>query len=87
MSVGVLVEHFGGDVESGVCRWDSSVDGQLQQDLPQVARFELVREAGANVQAEFLPSSERGGRRQHEQAARAAVEPRARPESFPTGRT
>ena len=69
MSVALLVDDLGGDMERGVGGGHASVDRELQQDLLQIAGLQLVRQAGADVQAELFPAAERGRRCQDEQAA------------------
>ena len=75
MSVAFLVDDLSGDVERGVGGGHSRVDRELQQDLLEIAGLELVRQAGADVQAELFPAAERGRCCQDEQAARTVIEP------------
>ena len=86
-SVRRFFQNLRGDVKGGIRRRNASVDGDLQQDLLEIAGFELVRETGADVQAEFFPAAERGRGGQHQQSARAVVQARAASRSLPTGRS
>ena len=78
-----LVQDFRGDVKGGVGGRHAGVDGDLQQDLLEIARFELVRETGADVQAELLQAAERSRGGQHEQSARAVIQAGPRPDRAP----
>ena len=70
-------------MERGVGGGHAGVDRDLQQDFLDVARFELVRKAGLQMQLELLPPAQRRRRHQDEQPACPAIEAGPRPDRAP----
>src|SRR5688500_16784688 len=86
-NLGVIVEEFahflGGDVKRGVGGRHARIHRKLKEHFLDVARFELARETGSEVQPEFFPAAERGGGREHEQPPRAMAQPGPGPDRAP----
>src|SRR5262249_15925114 len=71
------------DLEGRIGGGHAGIDRHLEERLGDVAGFQAVRDCGAQMQAELLPSSERRRYGQHQQAAGAMIEAGARPHASP----
>ena len=80
---GQLVEHDLGLAEGLEARGRAAVDGGLQQRLADLLGRAAVVDRAAHVRAELVHAAQRGQHPEVDQAARAAIEARARPHRAP----
>src|SRR5882724_8363393 len=77
------IQFFVRNMESSIGGGHSSVDSGLEQNFFEVAGFEVVGQACADVESEFLPAAERCGHSQHQKAAGPVAEAGAGPNGAP----
>src|SRR5205085_12678738 len=71
---------LGGNLKGRVGGRNTGIYRKLKQRFLNVAGFEIMLQARAQVTAKLLPPGQRGGRGEHQQTSRALVETRTLPD-------